>query len=324
MHLAIQFPVFQKGFDHAARIPRCSRSWGMPEADLGATHFSTRPLMTAQSIDEVRAAVATARRRGARVGCVPTMGALHRGHLSLIETARERCDFVVVTIFVNPTQFGPNEDYERYPRPLDDDLDACREAGVDLVFHPAPETMYPPNDSTFVELAGLSDVLEGAHRPGHFRGVATVVVKLLNIVGADISFFGQKDFQQQLLIRRMCADLFIPGEIATCPTVREPDGLALSSRNAYLTPEQRQSALALSRSLILARDLLTSGEVNVAAVREAMHAHLNAAPGVEVDYATIADPETLEETAVPLTEMVALVAARVGTTRLIDNMLIHL
>ncbi|NOX55735.1 MAG: pantoate--beta-alanine ligase [Planctomycetes bacterium] len=273
--------------------------------------------------DQVRSAVRAARRQGKRVGCVPTMGALHEGHLSLIRAARAECDFVVVTIFVNPTQFGPNEDFDKYPRPLEADLAACRKEGVDVVFHPAVEAMYPAGSKTFVEVEGLSTIWEGACRPGHFRGVATIVTKLLNVTEPDVAYFGQKDYQQQLLIRQMCRDLLLPVRIRVCPTVREPDGLAMSSRNAYLSPEERRSALALSQALFLARDRLAQGERDLPAIRQAMRDHLESQPNVRVDYVTICHPETLEELEEPLPRMVALVAARVNETRLIDNLLLE-
>lgn len=272
-----------------------------------------------EAIPSLRQHLAAARRDGARIGLVPTMGALHEGHLSLVRAARRETDFVVVTIFVNPAQFAPQEDFSRYPRALQQDLAACRGEGVALVFHPQVETVYPEGFGTYVEIEGLSDVLEGAFRPGHFRGVATVVLKLLNLVQPDVAYFGRKDYQQQVLIRKMCRDLDLPVEIRTCPTVREPDGLALSSRNRYLSSEQRESALALSRCLRMAEDRLRAGETDVAAVRQAMRAHLESTARMSVDYATIVHPETLEEPSEPLPEMVALVAARVDEVRLIDN-----
>jgi pantoate--beta-alanine ligase len=258
------------------------------------------------------------------VGCVPTMGALHTGHVSLIEAARQECPFVVVTIFVNPTQFGPHEDFTRYPRPFETDLAACDDAGVDLVFAPDADSLYPHGFSTFVEVESLSRILEGACRPGHFRGVATVVLKLLNLVQPDAAYFGRKDYQQQLLVRKMCRELDLAVEIRTCPTIREPDGLALSSRNRFLEGADRQKALVLSKALQLAERRLKAGEQDVAIVCAEMRRHMESAQGVAVDYATVADPETLTELATPLPEMIALVAARVGTTRLIDNLPISL
>jgi pantoate--beta-alanine ligase len=251
------------------------------------------------------------------------MGALHVGHLSLIQAARQECDFVVVSIFVNPTQFGANEDLGKYPRPLDADLKMCGEAGADVVFHPSVQTMYPKGFGTFIEVGGLSDVLEGKFRPGHFRGVTTVVMKLFHIVPADFAYFGQKDYQQQAVIRRMCADLDLPIEIRVCPTVREADGLALSSRNVFLNSEERRSALALHRSLQLAQKRIVSGSTDLAQVRAEMFAELTKTPRVRAEYATLVDPETLEEVPVAQTRLVGVVAARVGSTRLIDNLIIE-
>ena len=275
-------------------------------------------MIVAEQVSDVRRAVREARGRNCAVGCVPTMGALHAGHESLIRASREECGFTAVTIFVNPKQFGPHEDFSRYPRPLEDDLARCRTAGVDLVFVPTVETLYPAGFSTYVDVEPLSQIWEGASRPGHFRGVATVVLKLLNIVQPDRAYFGRKDFQQQLLVRKMCCELDLPVEIRTCPTLREPDGLALSSRNRYLDPDQRQTALSLYRCLQLAQGRLQHGKQDVRAVAREMRELLEAA-GARPDYAVIADAESLEELAVPSPHMVALVAAHVGRTRLIDN-----
>jgi len=277
----------------------------------------------AKSISDVRSAVAAARRDGKKIGLVPTMGALHEGHLSLIRAAREECDHVVVSIFVNPTQFGPHEDLDRYPRPIEEDLRGCSDEGVDLVFYPDETTIYPAGDQTIVEAVGLSTVLEGAHRPGHFRGVATVVLKLLNIIAPDVAYFGRKDYQQQLIIRQMCRDLAVPVEIATCPTIREADGLALSSRNRYLNKSERETALSLNRCLQFACDLVKAGETDLVAVRQQMVKRMRHTPGVELDYATVVDAETLVEVPQSIGRLVALIAARVGTTRLIDNMIIE-
>ena len=271
----------------------------------------------------MRGIVWQAQQQGSRVGFVPTMGALHAGHLSLIQAAREECDFVVASIFVNPTQFGPQEDFQKYPRTTEPDLNLCSKAGVDVVFQPAVETIYPAGYATFVDVTGLSDVLEGKFRPGHFRGVTTVVLKLFNIVPADFAYFGQKDYQQQAIIRRMCAELNLPVEIRVCPTVREADGLALSSRNVYLNAEERHSALALMRSLHLARESITSGRKDLASVRQQMFDLLTKTPRVRVEYATLIHPETLEEVTEVLPRLVAVVAARVGSTRLIDNLIIE-
>jgi pantoate--beta-alanine ligase len=276
-----------------------------------------------ETVAEVRRHVVDARQRGCSVGLVPTMGALHAGHQSLLEAARGECGYLVASIFVNPTQFGPAEDFSRYPRPLEQDLERCRAGGVDLVYRPTVQTMYPRGASTFVEIEGLSQVLEGRFRPTHFRGVATVVAQLFNIVTPDAAYFGQKDYQQQTLIRKMCRELHLPVEIRVCPTVREPDGLALSSRNVYLNPEERRSALALSQSLGIAREMLHAGEQNLALVKMRMRERLASTPLVQMDYATLADPDTLSEVAAVQPKLVALVAARVGATRLIDNEVIE-
>jgi pantoate--beta-alanine ligase len=266
----------------------------------------------------VRTRIAAERRAGRSIGFVPTMGALHAGHVSLVEAARRTCDFVAVSIFVNPTQFGPNEDFAKYPRTIDADLAACGEAGADLVFLPSNEEVYPAGSATFVEVAGLSSVLEGAIRPGHFRGVATIVLKLFNMVGPDIAFFGAKDYQQQLLLRRMVTDLNVPVEIRNVPTVREPDGLAMSSRNRYLNPAERRQGVALSAALFDAEKQLRSGERDLAAVKSKMRRTLEDA-GFAVDYATVCDPATLDELDAVQPHMVLLAAARLGSVRLIDN-----
>ena len=254
------------------------------------------------------------------LGLVPTMGALHEGHLSLARRAREECPTVAMSIFVNPTQFGPNEDLARYPRPIERDLALAETAGVDLVFQPGVEEMYPPGNVTYVEVEGPTARWEGERRPGHFRGVATVVTKLFTVIAPQRAYFGQKDFQQLAVIRRMVTDLRLPVEVVGCTTVREPDGLALSSRNVYLTPEQRPYATALHNALQAGRKRLASGERDAEAVRRAMEAVLNDTPGVTVDYAAVVDPQTLE----PLTQISGsargLIAVRLGAVRLIDNM----
>lgn len=279
-------------------------------------------MQVASTIAEIRDVLSAARAEGRRIGCVPTMGALHAGHLSLVELARRQSDFVVVTIFVNPTQFAPTEDLARYPRPLEDDLAKCRQAGVDLVFTPEVPSLYPDGYETFVTVERISTLLEGAHRPDHFRGVATIVLKLLNIVQPHVACFGQKDYQQQTLIRRMVRDLDLPVAIVIGPTVRESDGLAMSSRNVYLNDEQRTAALSLHRCLQRAQQMVTAGETDLAKVRAAMLDELTGSDLVTPDYATIADADSLEELTAPRERMVALVAARVGTTRLIDNLLL--
>ncbi|MGQ9523201.1 MAG: pantoate--beta-alanine ligase [Armatimonadota bacterium] len=266
-------------------------------------------------------ACALARMSGMSIGFVPTMGYLHEGHLSLIRAARADCDTVVLSIFVNPTQFGPHEDYHRYPRDPERDLELARSTNVNLVFMPTPDAMYPHGYSTFVEVEGLTDKLEGAFRPGHFRGVATVVLKLFNIVQPHRAYFGQKDYQQLLVIRRMVGDLNLPIEIVAMPTVREPDGLAMSSRNTYLSPEQRRAALAIPRALERCREVLQSGERKAWVVTRAGTEVMDAEPLLKLDYLTVADPDTLAEPDIVGTSAVVLVAARCGSTRLIDNVI---
>ena len=285
-----------------------------------AARPSATDMIVVRDVESVRREIAVARARGEEIALVPTMGALHAGHLSLVQTACEECDFVAVSIFVNPSQFGPHEDFDKYPRAFDADLEACRECGVHLVFVPDVATIYPDSFSTFVDVEGLSDVLEGRCRPGHFRGVATVVLKLLNIVQPDVAYFGRKDYQQQAMIRRMCRDLNLQIDIRVCPTVREPDGLALSSRNAFLSREERRSARALSECLRIAESMIVREKAGLDDVRAAMRERLEREPNLQIDYATIADAESLEEVTDPVAEMIALVAARVGKTRLIDNL----
>ncbi|MDB5350950.1 MAG: pantoate--beta-alanine ligase [Planctomycetota bacterium] len=277
------------------------------------------------TIEEIRQSVRNARSNGRTVGLVPTMGALHEGHVRLIRACREAADFVVVSIFVNPTQFGPHEDYSRYPRTLDDDLRRCSEGGTSVIFAPTVEAMYPTGSlSTYVEVPGLSDILEGASRPGHFRGVATVVLKLLNIVGPDLAYFGEKDFQQLLVIRRMAADLDLPVVIRGVPTVREADGLAMSSRNRYLGPEERKAAAVLSGALREAVAAVSAGERSTGRVRQILRSRIESEYRARIDYAEVADATTLQ----PLDEVggnrraVALLAVRVGPARLIDNALL--
>lgn len=277
-------------------------------------------MRTTGSVDEVRALVNTARQDGLRVGCVPTMGALHAGHNSLIRIAREQCDQVIVTLFVNASQFNDSTDFQHYPRPLEDDLATCRELGVDLVFQPEDATVDLPGGETTVDVGRLGQVLEGHHRPGHFRGVSTVVVKLLNIVRPDVAFFGMKDYQQQLVIRHLCRDLHLPVEITTCPTIRDDDGLALSSRNVLLTPDQRTAATSLYRVLCLVQHQLDNGTTDLDHLRELMRTELTATPEITVDYAAIADAQTLEEPSRVGGDLVALVAAHVDGIRLIDNL----
>ena len=275
-------------------------------------------------IPEVRQAVGTARLSGCTIGCVPTMGALHAGHISLIKEARKRTDFVVVTIFVNPSQFAPHEDLTKYPRPLERDLQMCREAGANLVYVPEVPSLYPPGYQTWVTVEEMTKPLEGAIRTTHFRGVTTIVLKLFNIVQPDVACFGAKDFQQQSIIRRMVLDLDLPVEIVVCPTIREADGLALSSRNVYLSKKERVVALSLSQSLKLAQEKLNAGERDLTTITQAMKSLIEAHPEIKIDYVTIADPDSLIELQTAQAAMVALIAARVGNTRLIDNQMLVL
>ena len=271
------------------------------------------------AVEDLRRAVARARSSSERIGFVPTMGALHPGHLSLVDRAAQESDFVVISIFVNPTQFGPNEDYEAYPRDLARDATLAGQAGADLLFAPAVETMYPPGCATRVVQAGLTDRLEGASRPGHFDGVCTVCAKLFNLAQADVAFFGQKDYQQSLAIRRMVADLCVPVQIEVCPTVREPDGLAMSSRNRYLSAEEREQALGISRALQSADQMVADGQTRAGALRQAMESIIAAQPLAKIDYVAVVHPETLTPVDDVARGAVALVAVRIGTTRLIDN-----
>lgn len=270
-------------------------------------------------VDELRHQVLAWRAAGESVGLVPTMGALHAGHMSLVHRSVAECQRTVATIFVNPTQFGPSEDFSRYPRQLERDLELLAEAKADLVFVPPDEEIYPPGYATYIDPEGPARLWEGAVREGHFRGVATVVLKLFNAAPADRAYFGQKDFQQTVVIRRMVADLHLPIKIEICPTVREPDGLALSSRNVYLGAEERDRALSLSRSLRRAVDVVATGEHDARRVSAEMRKMIESTWGVSLDYAVVADPDTLEELDRIERPVIALVAARIGSTRLIDN-----
>jgi len=269
--------------------------------------------------DAAYQAVREFQRAGKRVGLVPTMGALHAGHLSLVEASNRRCDATIATIFVNPTQFGPQEDLDCYPRTLAEDLTALGTLGVPFVFVPTADEMYPADFSTYVEPPAVALPLEGTMRETHFRGVTTVVLKLFHALPADVAFFGQKDYQQALVIQRMVSDLNVPIAIEVCPIVREPDGLAMSSRNVYLDPEQRQRALSLSRSLQVADEMARAGECDAQKIADHMRQHMLSSQVDQVDYAVIADPESLQEVSQLNGSAVALVAARVGNTRLIDN-----
>ena len=283
----------------------------------------------ATTIEQVREAIGKAREKlrqasqqgGSNlIGFVPTMGALHAGHFSLIDTARRECGFVVVSIFVNPTQFGPNEDYERYPRPIEQDLAGCESHGVDLVFVPTVEQMYPAGFSTTVRVSGVTEMMEGQFRPGHFDGVCTVVAKLFSIVGADVAYFGAKDYQQAVVIKRMVADLNLPIRIVVCPTIREKDGLAISSRNTYLDKHERVQAASLYGSLQLAEELIHNGQRNAKEIIRAVRRHLaEHAPLGKIDYVAVVDPESLQPVDEIKDDVVIALAVRFPSARLIDN-----
>jgi pantoate--beta-alanine ligase len=271
------------------------------------------------SIEEVRGILRRPRIEARTIGLVPTMGALHAGHLSLVAASRARCDLTVVSVFVNPTQFGEGEDFDSYPRDLDADAELLEASGVDVLFAPSTAVMYPEGAVTRIDPGPLAALWCGASRPGHFVGVATVVTKLLNIVGPDVAFFGEKDFQQLRVIQRVATDLDIPAHIVGCPIVREADGLALSSRNRYLTAEDRAHALVLSRTLAEVRARVEAGETNAGALQNLLVDGIAYEPGVELDYAAVVDAETLMPVSALTREGRALVAARVGSARLIDN-----
>jgi len=272
-----------------------------------------------RSVAEVREWAREARREGNTVGLVPTMGALHMGHASLIRAARKSCDLAIVSIFVNPTQFGPNEDYERYPRSFEADCVLARTEGATVVFAPPADEMFPAGAATFVEVEGLSRRLDGASRPGHFRGVATVVAKLMIATEPDRAFFGQKDAAQVAVLRRMVADLQLPTEIVVCPIVRELDGLALSSRNVYLSSEERRQALTLSRAIRQVETLVANGEQRAAMLTEVAREVFAQEPSVRVDYIELVNWATLESVGTAALGTLFAVAAWVGATRLIDN-----
>lgn len=276
-------------------------------------------MQVAKTVREVRAWTKLARADGKTIGFVPTMGYFHEGHLSLMRRAKAECDLCVVSLFVNPTQFGPSEDFQRYPRDFARDAAMAESVGVDLLFAPEVEEMYPEGYQTYVEVTEVTRRLEGAARPGHFRGVATVCTKLFNIVQADRAYFGKKDYQQLKVIQRMVKDLNIPTEIVPCETVREPDGLAMSSRNVYLKPDERQAATVLYRALCAGRDAILAGERDAKKMKVLVEQVIATEPLVKTEYVDVADAETLE----PLTdlqgEVLISLAARVGVARLIDN-----
>lgn len=270
-------------------------------------------------IIDVRKRVNAWKKEGMTIGFVPTMGYLHEGHKSLIDAARKDNDKVVVSIFVNPMQFAPTEDLESYPRDLQKDSQLCKDAGVDLIFHPQPEEMYTDGFCSYVDMNGLTTELCGKSRPIHFRGVQTVVLKLFNIVKPDKAYFGQKDAQQLAVIKRMVKDLNVDTEIVGCPIIREPDGLAKSSRNTYLNPDERKAALILSRSLKLGKELIESGETDSKKVIKAITDSINTEPLAKIDYVDIVDLSTITPTDKIGKSVLVAVAVYIGKTRLIDN-----
>jgi len=302
-----------------------------------------KKMKIAKTIESVRRLVKAVRGAGRTIGFVPTMGALHIGHVSLIEAAKKKCDFVVVSIFVNPTQFGPKEDFKKYPRPLKADLNICRKAGVNLVFVPTPKAMYPQENSTreiescravsscieagyltgltWVDVEKLGEPLCGKFRPGHFHGVATICAKLFNIVAPDFAFFGQKDAQQAIVIKKMVADLNMPLKIVVCPTVREENGLAMSSRNQYLTAQQKKDAAFIYKSLQKCRQMIKQGGRDTKKITAEMREILKQIPSVEIQYISIVDAESLQNIDRVAGKVLAAVAVKVGSTRLIDNIL---
>lgn len=280
------------------------------------------PLKIYKKIDQVRAASRVARHAGKRLGFVPTMGALHEGHLSLVRSARAATDVVAASIFVNPTQFGANEDLAKYPRSFERDCELLEREGVEWLFAPSVEEMYPAGSVTWVTVEGMSEKLDGGSRPGHFRGVTTVVSKLFHAVEPDAAFFGQKDAAQVAIIRRMVRDLNLPVEIVICPIVREADGLAMSSRNAYLNPEQRKQALVLHRSLLRVQALADRGEDDAAKLTAAGREEFRSEPSLRLDYFEVVNADTLDPVADISQGALVAVAAYIGTTRLIDNVLL--
>jgi pantoate--beta-alanine ligase len=277
-------------------------------------------MKVSKTIAETKSAVAMARAEGARIGFVPTMGALHAGHISLVERSRREADYTVMSIFVNPLQFAPTEDLSRYPRPVTEDERLASDAGVDLVFRPDVDEMYGKNRTVTVTAGKLGSLWEGKSRPGHFDGVLTVVAKLFNIVAPDIAIFGQKDLQQAALVTAMVADLDMPLEIIVSPIIREPDGLALSSRNRYLSPEERRRATALNRAVRTIAEQFDGGERSVEVLERAGKETITRESGVDLDYLAVIDKRTFEKPDVAQSGNSAIIAARVGTTRLIDNM----
>lgn len=275
--------------------------------------------MLVKKIDEVRNLVKEWKKQGLTIGYVPTMGALHEGHESLIKRAVSENDKVIVSVFVNPTQFGPNEDYDSYPRNIEKDMELCKNAGAAAVFNPEPSEMYFDNKSTTVSVSGLTDVLCGARRPGHFNGVCLVITKFFNIIKPDRAYFGQKDAQQVAVLKRMVRDLSFDVEIVPCPIIREEDGLAKSSRNTYLNEMERKAALVLSRSLKIAKDMLDKGERNADKIKEAMISEISNEPLAKIDYVEIVDSEDLISVSNIERTILVPIAVYIGKTRLIDN-----
>jgi pantoate--beta-alanine ligase len=303
-------------------MPSKSPNAAAPNQQISASRAAAQPQLITDG-GALRQAVHDARLRGQSVGLVPTMGALHDGHLNLVDAARAECDLSVVTIFVNPTQFAPNEDYREYPREVTRDLSLLAGRGCDIIFAPGDDSIYRPNHATYIDVGPIGSVLEGEFRPTHFRGVATVVMKLFQLAPADRAYFGRKDYQQTLVVRQMVADLDVPIDIRVCPTVREPDGLAMSSRNRYLTSDERRRALVLYRSLRIAEKLFETGERSASAIRNRISHEIESEGGVQIQYIAIVADGTLtpvERIDGPTT--IAL-AAIIGKTRLIDNILVN-
>ena len=276
--------------------------------------------MLVKSIEEMKQIVKNLKKEGKSIGFVPTMGYLHEGHISLMRCSKKDNDITVVSIFVNPIQFGVNEDLDRYPRDLERDLEICKKEGVDYVFHPSVEEMYPEDFSTYVIVEGLTEGLCGAYRPGHFKGVTTVVNKLFNIVQPDRAYFGEKDYQQLKVIQKMIKDLNMNVQVIGCPIVREPDGLAMSSRNKYLSPEERKAALSLSKALFKAKEMFKSGETDIHKIKKEMEKIILSHPEVkEIQYIEFVDAETLKPKERLEKGSIIALAVFVGNTRLIDN-----
>ncbi len=291
--------------------------------DSAGLFYISQPMKIITTISEMQSLAGSLRREGRTIGFVPTMGFLHGGHVSLIQRARQECDVVVVSIFVNPIQFGPGEDFEHYPRDEDGDRTKCESAGVDVLFVPTTVEMCPEKPSDYITVPGISDILEGAVRPGHFRGVATVVAKFFNIVKPYKAFFGQKDYQQCAVIKRMVKDLNMDVKVVVLPTMREKDGLAMSSRNSYLNADERLKATVIHRALTSVEHLIMTGVKDPEKLKNAAQLVLSTEQGVVVDYLEIVDPETLAPLVSAKDSMVLLVAVRLGSTRLIDNLVIQ-